>query len=118
MVEEFIGDVLAATHVEDFEMEAMSQCFSEVGNFQFFLVHQSSMIAHESMLSRPNWPLKPSSSHHGKSVDTKVRKRNCFILESVKSLVCKLLSIRNVQEIKLVSKYKNVIAFFVFFIVS
>ena len=93
MVEEFIGDVLAATQVEAFEEEAMSQCFSKVSSFQFFLVHQSSMIAHESVLSSPDWPLKPSSSHHGKSIDTKVRERECFLLESVQSFVSEQLSI-------------------------
>jgi len=100
MVEEFIGDVLAATQVEAFEKEAVSQGFSEVGNFQFFLVHQSSMIAHKSMLSGPNGPLEPSSSHHGKSIDTKMRKRERLILESVESLVGKLLSVRNIEELK------------------
>ena len=87
MVKEFIGDMLAATYVQDFETEAMAQGFSKVGNFQFFLVHQSSVVALESMLSGPDWPLETSSGHHGKPVDAKVRKRNRFIFESVKTLV-------------------------------
>lgn len=33
MAKEFIGDVLAATQVDDFEKEAVSQGFSEVGDF-------------------------------------------------------------------------------------
>lgn len=102
VVEEFICDVLAATQVDAFEKEAMSQCFSEVSNFQFFLVHQSSMIAHKSMLSRPNRPLKPCSSHHGKSIDTKVREWEGFILESIKPFVSELLGVRNIQELKLI----------------
>jgi len=87
MIKEFIGDVLAATYVKDFELEAMAQCFPKVGNFQFFLVHQGSVVGHKSMLSGQNWPLETSSSHHGKSVDAKVRKRNRFIFESVEALV-------------------------------
>ena len=93
VVEEFIGDVLAATQVEAFEEEAMSQRFAKVGDFQFFLVHQSSVIAHKSMLSRQNGPLEPSSSHHGKSIDTKMRKRERLILESIQPFVCKILSV-------------------------
>lgn len=99
MVEELISDMLAATDVDDFEMEAMSQGFSKVGDFQFFLVHQSSMIALESMLGSPDWPLESSSSHHGKTVYAKMSKRNCFILKSVKSLVSEELSIRNIEEL-------------------
>ena len=99
MVEELISDVLAATNVDDLELEAMSQGFSKVGNFQFFLVHKSSMIALESMLSGPDWPLKASSCHHRKTIYAKMSKWNCFILESVKSLISEQLSIRNIEEL-------------------